>query len=333
MTDAPSRPLPPLALRLLLVLLPLVSLPLAGCEGGCRGDATPRLRVGYSSLTPLHTALGEALKHGDFMAQNGLSGEFTPYERGKDQDRAAARGGVDVTFTCEVPAMVHLHKLPGLTIAGSPGELGEIALVVPADSPHRTVASLRGARLLVQGGASARMLAERWLAGAGLDEPGAVTVRHHRGHPREADQPLSRGEVDAAVYWDPWLSRFSARRHLRTIARAPFWSLSAVYHPRRPRQTLQAYHRALLQALRWVAAHPEQAAAQAAEVSPLSAAEILTVLRKNRFVAGKEPPSLELTPAVRRRLDACAAQARALGAVPESFTLAPRLKPELALDP
>ena len=94
----------------------------------------PAIRIGTSSLTPLHCALGEVLARTDILSRHGLRGTFLPFTHGKDQDDACRKGLVDMTFSCEVPAMIHLDRLPRFRIVGSPGELGEIALVVPASS-------------------------------------------------------------------------------------------------------------------------------------------------------------------------------------------------------
>ena len=161
------------------------------------GGAT-EIRIGYSTLTPLHCALGEVLASTDILARHGLRGTFTGFEHGKDQHESCAQGVVDATFSCEVPAMVHLDRLPGMVLEGSPGELGEIALVVPADSPIRSIADLDGRTLALLGGASSELVVEQWLAEDGLWRDRDVRCEMHGGIGESAVAAVTGGQVDAA---------------------------------------------------------------------------------------------------------------------------------------
>ena len=288
-------------------------------------DARPLVRIGYSTLTPLHTALGLVMERTPVLAKHGLRGAFVPVVRGKDQHRAAASGKLDATFSCEVAAMVHLHRLPSMNLTGSPGELGEMALVVPKGSSKRAVADLAGAMVGIQGGASAQMMARRWLAPLA----GNVTTELLRAHPKQGADRLIAGELDAAVLWDPWLTLFVKRHGLKVVKRAPFWSVVALFGDRQ--KITSAYHAALSDALAHIAANLDEVASLVAEVSPFPADVVADVLKKNKYISlkVKEKPSMSVGDDLRARLAECERFARDLGAVPDDFALAPRLRAEM----
>jgi len=160
----------PRALFASLSLVLLVGLaPACGGEGdeprkpALQGGVPGKLRIGYSTRTPLHAALGEVFRNTDILEKHGFDAEFVPFVRGKDQHEACASGAVDATFSCEVPAIIHLDRLPGMRLVGCAGELGEIALVVRGDAPIDRVTDLSGRSVAVLGGASADLALDGWL--------------------------------------------------------------------------------------------------------------------------------------------------------------------------
>ncbi len=288
------------------------------------GGAT-EIRIGYSTLTPLHCALGEVLASTDILARHGLRGTFTGFEHGKDQHESCAQGVVDATFSCEVPAMVHLDRLPGMVLEGSPGELGEIALVVPADSPIRSIADLDGRTLALLGGASSELVVEQWLAEDGLWRDRDVRCEMHGGIGESAVAAVTGGQVDAAVLWDPWLSKAQQEHGLRVVRAAPFWSVVAFFDGHAAVADTGPYLAALGDALSYVADHPDAAADLVAARSGIPREVVLQVLRKNRHVAG-EPVDLTMDPDLQARLRDCEAFAHRTGRVSPTFRLVDRLR-------
>lgn len=303
------------------------------------GGATPRepsagrrtpgngIAIGYSTLTPLHCALGEVLARTDILARHGLRGTFLPFPHGLDQDEALEQGAVDVTFSCEVPAMIHLDRHSAMQVAGSPGELGEIALLVPAGSGVREIRDLKGRAIAVSGGASAQLLLEGWLREEGLEPSRDVRLATVAGTGEEALVMTRDGRADAAVLWDPWLTRLAPEGAFRALRRAPFWSLvfldRTLLRPEDGRGKLLLD--ALGEALPWAAAHREEVAGWVSRKSGLPRETVATVLQRNRFLRGVTPVDLTLEDDVRRRLDECAGYARRAHLVSPDFDLAPRL--------
>ncbi|MFH1463800.1 MAG: PhnD/SsuA/transferrin family substrate-binding protein [Pseudomonadota bacterium] len=303
--------------------LPLLAL-LAGCTPRPASDQLTPIRIGASSLTPLHAALGEILERTDILAQHGFEGSFLDFERGKDQHERCAAGEVDATFSCEAAAMVHLHHLPGSVISGSPGALGRMALVVRQDSPVQGIADLKGSHIAYLGGASADLALDGWLREAGIAE--TVRVDMAQGHGERDVLELEAGRLDGLLLWDPWLAKALDEHPFRVVASTPFWSVVLDFDANLPDEAWHRYDAALVDALAWGREHPDQAAAWAAERGRFSPALAREVLDFNDYLAGRAEPTLQVTPVHQERLEACAVWAAKTHMVPMDFTLAPRQK-------
>jgi len=310
---------------LAVVVSVFVAAPLVALVHRLACDEPVPLGMGYSALTPLHCAVGEIFASTDILQRHGFDPELIHFERGKDQHEACSRGRVDATFTCEVPAMVHLDRLPGLVIDGCAGELGDIALVVPADSPISTVEDLAGARVALLGGASSELLFDGWLVAAGLRRDADVRVEPHAGIGDAAVRSVLDGQADAAVLWDPWLSRAELEHDLRVVRSEPFWSLVATFEDHPSVSDPTAYLAAVQDALAYAAQHTERVVGLVAQRSGIPAPVVERVLRKNRFVVG-EAPALQLPDEVRHRLAACEMHALTTRRVRPEFRLDPRMR-------
>ena len=285
------------------------------------------IRIGTSSLTPLHAAIGEIFKETDILAQHGLEGEFLPFERGSDQHDRCAAGEVDATFSCEVVALIQLESLPGLSITGSPGELGGMALLVRQGSPIKKTSDLSGQTVALLEGASSQLALETWLDKAG--SPADVTILPQRGRGEEALLSLLAGEVDAIVLWDPWLSKAMLENPLEIVEYTPFWSVMAVYEDHLPAEAWTRYDAALADALKWASLNPVQTVELTANRTGIDEATVREVLFKNAYVSSATDITLTIRAMHVERLRACEQHALKTGAVPPGFSLSARTKPGL----
>lgn len=291
------------------------------------GDGFGPLRLGYATLTPLHCALGEILDRTGIVERYGFTkGKFQRFPHGKDQDIACRQGLIDATFTCEVPAMIHLYRLPGLVIIGSPGSLGDIALVVPAGSPVKKVGDLAGSGIAVHGGSSARLMLGKWLAESGVKDFSRLEITLHGGDGTSAVREILSGGADAAILWDPWLAKAELENDLRILAVAPFWSLCAVYEPNHAIRETGKYMEMMAEALAWGADHLDETAGWVSEISGIDKKAVKKVLLKNRFLRGGSTPDLTIDDRIRYRLNACESFAVRTGMVSGDFRLERRIK-------
>lgn len=172
------------------------------------------LRLGWSSLTPVHAHLGVVLEtHPEIAARHGLTLELHDYRSGKDQGDDVARGALDAFFSCEVPAVQMLASRPDVRVVASPGELGRIAVVA---RPGTTLEGVRRVGLAPR--STPAMDWEGWRKGGEVVEL-----------PTEAMLgALREGRVDALVSWDPWVEDWIRSDGLTVLAERPFRSVLAV---------------------------------------------------------------------------------------------------------
>jgi sulfonate transport system substrate-binding protein len=89
------------------------------------------------------------------------------------------------------------------------------AIIVPQDSPIRTLADLRGKRIAFAKGSSAHNLLVAALEKAGL---GWSDISPAPLAPADATAAFLKGSVDAWSIWDPYLALAELKDHVRVIA-------------------------------------------------------------------------------------------------------------------
>ena len=89
------------------------------------------------------------------------------------------------------------------------------AIIVPQDSPIRTLADLRGKRIAFAKGSSAHNLLVAALEKAGL---GWSDISPAPLAPADATAAFVKGSVDAWSIWDPYLALAELKDHVRVIA-------------------------------------------------------------------------------------------------------------------
>ena len=321
----------------LLLLATIAGLALGGVTGckrkteaahntaaAARPAGSNLIRVGYSALTPIHCAIGEVFAHTDILEKHGFSKELTVFMHGKDQHKAGIKGVVDATFTCEVPAMFHLHRLPDLVLTGTPGEMGEMGLVVLKDSPIKSVQELGGKSVAVLGGPSSELLLEQWLTEAGLRLEEHVRMSMHRGRGESVIEELKSGEAAAGVLWDPWLALAQSKHELRVVARAPLWSLLAEHDGHLTAEQQKRYMAAVQAALAYAAQNLDQVSGWVSKTADIPREVVATVLKKNTSL--KAGADLKLHATLKERLDKCEAFVMTRRLVSQDFKLSQRIK-------
>jgi len=284
------------------------------------------IRIGYSTPTPIHCAMGEILLRTDILAKHGFRGEFIPLERGRDQHAAGRQGLLDATFTCEAPAIDHLHQLPDLALVGTPGRIGEIALVVPAESHVREVRDLDGSSVVYLGGSSSALVLEQWLIEAVPGELISVRSSETRGNGDPAIEAMMAGSAAAAVLWDPWLAHHMAHNELRIVARAPIWSALAIHRPHMTDEALQRYLAAVHDALLYGEQNLDEVAGWVHERGGVPLPAVRAALGKNEFLGGSADPDLEMTEEQLQRLENAGHRAILEGRIPSTFRLDERIE-------
>lgn len=142
--------------------------------------------------------------------------EFQSFSYGAPQNQALAAGAIELSSAGMGPAIVAASRLPAQLLGIS--ILEQTAIIVPIDSPIKTVADLKGANIAFPGrGSQQYPLLLKALADNGLTESD-VTLFKTNG----ANVPglVGQGSVDAGIVWDPHVSNALASGQARVLLKA-----------------------------------------------------------------------------------------------------------------
>ncbi|MFJ6433720.1 ABC transporter substrate-binding protein [Streptomyces sp. NPDC091416] len=202
------------------------------------------------------------------LAPLGETVVFHPYTNGVRTGELLTRGVIDFGGTGSTPpvtAQAAGHDIVYTAVSAPRPEHG--ALLVPEDSPARTVADLKGATVHLATGSWQTHLIAKALDDAGLSYAEDITaVRSNTG----SEELLRTGAIAAWVAQGSELAAARRTGGLRTLVRTgDVISDRSVFFTRRDLaesrpEVIEALTRALRRADEWAAAHPRQAAEIAA---------------------------------------------------------------------
>ncbi len=174
-------------------------LPFAGC------GARQRLRLGYQSNGLLLVAKRRAAIE---AALPGATIEWTAFASGPPLLEAMNLGRIDLGGCGDTPPIAAQSAGARIVyVAAQPVSGSAAAIVVPAASPRRSAADLRGAKIAVTRATSAERFVHAALGQAGLAMSDVVPVNLT---PTQAATAFAAGAVDAWAIWDPFLARAEA---------------------------------------------------------------------------------------------------------------------------
>jgi NitT/TauT family transport system substrate-binding protein len=224
------------------------------------------LRLGYESWVapgPFFIARDKG-----WFEEEGVSVELVDIEDIGVRASALASGDVDAITANIDEAVLHLAASSDprflFAIAESHGGDGIIA-----DKGIERIANLRGHTVAVQPATSREFYLDALLRDAGLSEADVAIVAKAPG---EAGLAFERRQVDAAVTWQPWLSRTALMPHghvLTDSSQQPGLLVEAVVARRevleKREADFQALYRAWLRAVEWAKKNPDDSAALIAD--------------------------------------------------------------------
>lgn len=177
---------------------------------------TPKeLRIGYQKYGTLVIlkARGTLEKR---LAEKGVAVKWTEFPFGPPLLEAINVGSIDVGTTGEAPPIFAQAAGADLVYIGNePPAPSAEALIVPKDSPLRTVADLKGKKIAVGKGANANFLLVKLIENAGL-KFSDVEVAYLP--PADARAAFESGRVDAWAIWDPFLAAAEKQLNARAVA-------------------------------------------------------------------------------------------------------------------
>jgi len=200
----------------LLALAIAASGALIGQVGAQTATSAPKeLRIGYQKYGTLVIlkARGTLEKR---LADKGVSIKWTEFPFGPPLLEAINVGSIDVGTVGESPPIFAQAAGADLVYVGNePPAPSAEALVVPKDSPIKSVAGLKGKKIAVAKWSNANFLLVKLLENAGLkytDVEVAYLV------PADARAAFESGQVDAWAIWDPFLAAAEKQLNVKVLA-------------------------------------------------------------------------------------------------------------------
>ncbi|GJE42411.1 aliphatic sulfonate ABC transporter substrate-binding protein [Methylobacterium soli] len=180
-------------------------------------------------------------------------------------------GAVDIhaDVADAVPIFTQSAGAPLTFYARERGAPSAEAIIVPADSPIRTVADLKGRTVGVSRGSGSHYVLAAALKRAGLS---FADIKPAYLQAPEGAAAFEKGSIDAWSIWDPFLAFAEAKRPVRIVADGTGLTSYHRYYLANDRflaehpEVVGAVYAALVEAGRWVKANPDAAVALLAPV-------------------------------------------------------------------
>ncbi len=232
------------------------------------------LRIGYQKYGTLVLlkANGALEKR---LAAKGIDVKWTEFPGGPQLLEGLNVGSVDFGTTGETPPVfAQAAGADLLYVAFEPPAPTSEAILVPKDSPIKSVAELKGKKVALNKGSNVHYLLVRALEEAGLKYSDIQPVYLP---PADARAAFERGSVDAWVIWDPFQAAAEQQLQARTlvdgtglVSNHQFYLATRSYAEQHP-EVIEALVEEIRGIGEWVKANNDQTVAQVAPLLGLSA--------------------------------------------------------------
>ena len=269
--------------------------------------ANEALRIGYQkygTLTLLK-ARGDLDKR---LAAQGIVVQWTEFPAGPQLLEGLNVGAIDFGTVGEAPPIFAQAAGADIVyVANQPGAPAAEAIVVPEDSPLKSVGDLKGKKVALNKGSNVHYLLVKALQKAGVKYADVQTVFLP---PADARAAFERGAVDAWVIWDPFLA--AAQKQLRArvladgtglVSNHQFYLASRGYAQKKP-EIVRAIVEELARLDRWAENSPKQVAQLLAPQVGLDVG--IAEISAQRFAYGVQPISASVAAEQQKIADAFA---------------------------
>lgn len=238
-----------------------------------RAAETPaELRIGYQKLSIFLIVKARRQLESRFEPQ-GTKVRWVEFAYGPPLLEAVSAAAVDYGYTGNAPPVFAQAAHAAIRYVGAvPARFGQ-AIVVPADSPIKTPADLKGKKIAVAKGSSAQDLLVAAVFAAGLDWSDVTPVYLA---PADAASAFARGAVDAWSIWDPFFAVAELKQAARPLpvdpkvaAQNAFFLANAGFAAAHP-DLVAAINAEIAAAVQWADAHRDEVAALYAQASGVS---------------------------------------------------------------
>lgn len=237
------------------------------------------------------TALAVLAKQGSLekrLAPLGYKVEWQEFAAGPQELEAINAGGLDIASTAESPPIfAQAAGVPLVYLAADPADGQAISLLVPINSPVKSVGDLKGKKIAFQKASIGHYLTVRALEREGLK---LTDVKSIFLAPPDANVAFNQGRVDAWFIWEPFVTRNVQNKVGRVLIDGSnglrdsnnFYSTSRKFYQENP-QVIKIFLEELQKAQIWSKNHPKEMAELLAHVTKLDTATLEKMHSKYSF--------------------------------------------------
>jgi len=253
---------------------------------GSRAQTLKEIRIGYQKAG-IFPAVKQRGTVEEAMRGQGISVRWVEFQFGPPLLEALNTGNLDFGYTGDAPPVFAQAAAANLLyVAALPAAGASEAIIVPEESPIRSVADLKGKRIAVAKGSSAHNTLVAVLDKAGLAYSDIAPVYLA---PADAAAAFSRGSVDAWSIWDPYLA-LAQNAKVRVVASARDAHESNAFFL--ANKEFVAGHPDLVARLntifaaesKWADAHRQDIAASLHEATGIDSAAIARAVARSQFL-------------------------------------------------
>ena len=254
------------------------------------------LRIGFqkgASLLVLQKAQGSLEKK---LAPLGFGVKWVEFPAGPQLLEGLNVGSVDIGFVGEAPPIFAQAANARFFYVGyEPSAPKAEALVVPKDSPIKSVAELKGKKVALNKGSNVHYLLVKLLEKNGLKLSDITPVYLP---PADARAAFERGAVDAWVIWDPFLAAAEKQLGVRQLADGRgvvnnyAYYLAATDYAKAQPAVIRALFDDTAERAKWLATHRKEAAGVIAPLQGLEADVVETSLTRYQFGVAPVTPAI-----------------------------------------
>jgi sulfonate transport system substrate-binding protein len=197
-----------------LVFPALIALFFAQTSPAAEVDGLALVRIGYQKYGSLNVVKAQGTFDQE-MAQRGIKVQWIQFPAGPQLLEGVNVGSIDIGHSGEAPPIFAEAAGTPFVYLGSqpPYPVGE-AILVPKNSPIKTIADLKGKKIALNKGSNVHYLLVKALDKAGLKYQEVQTAFLP---PADARAAFDGGKVDAWAIWDPFLTVAQAATEARVL--------------------------------------------------------------------------------------------------------------------
>ncbi|QRY78820.1 sulfonate ABC transporter substrate-binding protein [Pseudomonas sp. PDNC002] len=292
-------------MRTLTLRSGLAALLIAALSYNVQADEQPgTLRIGYQKYGTLVLlkARGTLEKR---LAEQGVKVQWTEFPGGPQLLEGLNVGSIDFGVTGETPPVFAQAAGADLVyVAHEPPAPTSEAILLPKDSPIKSVAELKGKKVALNKGSNVHYLLVRALEKAGLKYTDIQPVYLP---PADARAAFERGSVDAWVIWDPYQAAAEKQLSARTLVDGTglvdnhqFYLATRPYANNHP-QVITTLIDEVRSVGEWSQQNPQQVTDQVAPLLGLPADITFTAVKRQGY--GAQPITPDVTAAQQKIAD------------------------------